>query len=265
MQEPVNDLISQLSERDLAELSALADGTLPAERRQAVEARVEASPELRALVERQRRAVAASRMLADEPVPPSLHEAVAGARRERSARRSRRRRFAPGLALAGALAAVAVVVGIVLTGGPAGPSVADAADLATQPPSGPAPPPVREDGTALAAKVDGVEFPNLAQAFGWQAVGVRRGRVDGRDATVVYYRRGGRQIAYVIVAGEGLPRPSDARESVRSGVRFQTLRLNGRLAVTWRRDGNTCILVGKASPAELLALASWQGAAAIRY
>src|SRR5262245_874496 len=132
MQEPMSDMISQLSDRDLAELCALADGTLPAERRQAVEARVEASPELPALVERQRRAVAASRMLADEPVPASLHDAVTGGRRrERGARRSRPRRFVPGLALAGALAAVAVVVGIVLTGGPAGPSVADAADLAT--------------------------------------------------------------------------------------------------------------------------------------
>jgi anti-sigma factor RsiW len=35
---------SELSEQELAELCALADGTLPAERRAAVEARVAASP-----------------------------------------------------------------------------------------------------------------------------------------------------------------------------------------------------------------------------
>jgi anti-sigma factor RsiW len=38
----------------MAELSALADGTLPADRRAEVEARVAASPELQELVERQR-------------------------------------------------------------------------------------------------------------------------------------------------------------------------------------------------------------------
>ena len=47
-----------------------------------------------------------------------------------------------------------------------------------------------------------VTFPNLARWAGWQAQGVLHGKVDGRDATVVFYRKDGRRIAYAIVAGE---------------------------------------------------------------
>jgi hypothetical protein len=49
--EQMSDTVSQLSERELAEFAALADGTLPAERRAEVEARVAASPELQELLE----------------------------------------------------------------------------------------------------------------------------------------------------------------------------------------------------------------------
>ena len=56
----------------MAELSALADGTLPAERRGEVEARVAASPELRELLERQRQALLAAQTLTAEEVPGSL-------------------------------------------------------------------------------------------------------------------------------------------------------------------------------------------------
>ena len=58
MYEPMSELVSQLSEHELAELAALADGTLPADRRAEVEARVAASPELQELLERQRQSLA---------------------------------------------------------------------------------------------------------------------------------------------------------------------------------------------------------------
>jgi hypothetical protein len=61
----------------------------------------------------------------------------------------------------------------------------------------------------------------------------------------------------VIVGGRALDRPSDARSVTREGVLFQTLRLEGRPAVTWRRAGHTCVLVGPAPRAELVALASY--------
>jgi anti-sigma factor RsiW len=253
----VSDVESRLSERELAELCALADGTLPSERRAEVEARVAASPELQELVERQQQALIATRSLATDQPPASLLAAVDARRRGLGSRRARVRP-APRFVLAGALAvAAAVVAAIVLSGGPGAPTVADAARLAAQSPSGPAPPPAGEAGTKLAIGVEGVAFPDLARQYGWHAVGVRRGRIDGRNATVVFYGKGARRIAYVIVAGSGLPRPSGAETEARRGVRYQTLRLDDKLSVTWRRGGHTCVLLGDATRAELLRLASW--------
>ena len=139
MNDAMGDMGPQLSSEEMAHLSALADGTLPAERRPAVEARVAASPELQALLERQRRAVAATRVLADDPVPASLRVEAGEHRRARSAGRRRGWLLAPGLAASAALAAIAAVLVVTLTGGPAGPSVADAARFAALPPSAPAP------------------------------------------------------------------------------------------------------------------------------
>jgi hypothetical protein len=102
-----------------------------------------------------------------------------------------------------------------------------------------------------------VSFPDYARAYGWRPLGVRRGRIDGREATVVFYGKDGRRLAYVIVAGSGLERPSGARATVIDGVEYRALRLDGRLAVTWRRGGHTCLLIGGAARPELLQLASW--------
>jgi anti-sigma factor RsiW len=248
-------MTAHLSTEEMAELAALADGTLPAERRAEVEARVAADPELQELLERQRRVVLATQALAHEQVPASLREAVEARSRARGTNRGARW-FAPRVALAGAVALAAAVVGAtVLSGGPGAPTVADAARLATQVPAAPAP----HRGTTptrLAIAVEGVAFPNL-ERYGWHAVGVRRGRVDGRTATVVVYGKDGRRIGYVIVGGAGLSRPSAAQSKYIRHVQYQTLRLNDRLAVTWRRGGHTCVLIGAAARAELLKLASW--------
>jgi anti-sigma factor RsiW len=261
----MSDAASRLSEAEMADLSGLADGTLPVERRAAVEARVAASPELQRLLERQRRAVAATQALTSEPVPDSLRAGVEAGRRAPSDRRRGTRWLIPRLAAAGTVAAVlAVVAAVVLTEGPGAPTVAEAARFAAQPPSAPAPRPVG-DGTRLAVAVEGVEFPDLLRSYGWRAVGVNRGKVDGRDATTVVYEKEGRRIAYVVVAGTGLPRPSSAQSDTRYGVIFQTLRLDGRLVVTWRRLGHTCVLTGAAPRSELLELASWRGDGTLRY
>ena len=252
----MGDVLSSLSEREIAELSALADGTLPPERVAAVEARVAASPELQAVVERQRQALAATRALADEPVPESVRSALDAHRRP--ARRRRARRLAPGVALAGALVAAAVVAALVLSSGPGAPSVAEAAGLTSRSPNGPAPARRGDSMTKLAVGVEGVPFPYLPRSYCWKAVGVRHDKLDGRDATIVYYAKGPRRIAYVIVSGSGLPRPSGAQATTLGGVDYQTLRIDDRLAVTWRRGGHTCVLIGNAPRAELLKLASWQ-------
>jgi anti-sigma factor RsiW len=241
----------------MAELCALADGTLPPERRAEVEARVAASPELQEVLERQRQAVLAAQMLAAEEVPQSLWAAVE-ARRAPRARRTGFRRQVPRSALAVAAAvAAAVVAAVVLSSGPGAPTVADAARLGMQAPTGAAPPPTGKAGTKLAVAVDGVPFPNLTQFAGWKAVGVRHERIHGRDATAVVYRKDGRRLGYVIVAGKGLARPSAAQATTIGRAEYQTLRLNDRLAVTWRRGGHTCVLIGQATRPELLRLASW--------
>jgi anti-sigma factor RsiW len=251
MYEAMSDAMSRLSTEEMAELAALADGTLSAEQRLAVEARVAASPALAELLERQREAVRATRLPAGAEVPASL-------RVPRGTRRKRTARFVPRLALAGVAAvAAAVVATIVLSGGPGAPTVADAARLGTHAPTGPAPAPAGHAGTKLAIAEAGVVFPDFASTYGWQAVGVRTDRVDGRDATVVFYGRAGKRLGYVIVAGAGLTRPSAAERTVIRGVEYQTLSANGRLAVTWRRGGHTCVLIGGASRAELVKLASW--------
>ena len=263
MNDTMGDNRPELSSEEMAELSALADGTLPADRRPAVEARVAASPELQELLERQRHSVAATSTLADDPMPDSLRAGLDEHRRARRAGGRRNWLLAPGLA-AGVAAVVAVLV-VAFSAGPAGPSVADAARFADLPPSGPAPPPAAGSRTELAIGVEGVTFPNFLHSHGWRATGVRHGQIDDRDATAVFYAKGPRRIVYVIVSGSGLPQPSDASRSTHGGVEYRSLHLEGRPAVTWRRAGHTCVLIGQATPAELLRLAAWQGNGALPY
>jgi anti-sigma factor RsiW len=241
----------KLSSDELADLAALADGTLPEGRRADLEARVAATPELRELLDRQRRALAALEVFAAEDVPASVQAAV------ESSVRAKRRMTVPRLALSGVAAvAVAAILAVVLTSGPGAPTIADAARLATQMPNAPAPVPAGTAGTRLDLRVDGISFPDLTRFAGWRAVGARRAHVDGRSATVVYYRKGERMLGYVIVAGGGLPRPETKATVIRSEP-YQTVLLAGRRAVTWRRGGHTCVLIGPASRAELLRVASW--------
>jgi anti-sigma factor RsiW len=63
---------------DHAELAALADGSLPPERRAELEAKVAASPELTELLAEQRRAIELTRRAADEvQAPESLRAHLA--------------------------------------------------------------------------------------------------------------------------------------------------------------------------------------------
>lgn len=252
----MSDAASNLSEQDFADLCALADGTLAAERRPAVEARVAASPELQRLLERQQQAVQATRALADEPVPQALREAVETSRPARARRPAPR--LLPRRALAGGLALVLVaVLAVILTRGPGAPTVAEAAQLAQRPPTGPAPAAADQAGTRLDVDVEGVVFPAFERGFGWHAVGTRREELGGRDTVVVVYGKGSRRIGYAIVGGSALSRPGGAAGTTRGGVLYQTLEIGGKPVVTWRRDGHTCVLVGAAPRNELLTLAAY--------
>jgi hypothetical protein len=98
-------------EEETAELAALADGSLPPERRAVVEAHVAASPELQERLAEQKRAVAyAQQAAADVDAPAGLRRRVEAQRRPSHA-------WAPGrIVLAGAAAvAVAVAIGVVVS------------------------------------------------------------------------------------------------------------------------------------------------------
>jgi len=90
---------------ELAELAALADGSLPPERRAVLEARVAASSELAGRLAEQERAVTLTRTASAEvAAPPALRARIQAQRRPRRMPVSRR------LVAVGAAAAVAVVV-----------------------------------------------------------------------------------------------------------------------------------------------------------
>jgi anti-sigma factor RsiW len=248
----MNDPFDRLSEQEIADTCALADGTLPEARRAEVEALVRESPELTALLARQRQALAATAALAAEAVPDSLRHSVERAK-PRTVRRRRRARWI--LSAAGVAAAVLVVFVVLSTSGVfGGPTVAAAADFALGAPNGPAP--GSTGAGTLDASVGGVAFPDWSSAHGWRPVGVRQGEVHGRPATVVFYEKGGLRLGYAIVDGAALPRPDGATSTTRAGVEYQTLELHGKQAVSWQEGGHTCVLIGPLAPAELVDLAS---------
>jgi anti-sigma factor RsiW len=243
----------------LAEISALADGTLAPGSRPAVEARIAASPELSAIYQRERRVVDEIRRASVSERAPARLRARIEAQRP-SARVSARRRLSYGGALAGSLAAIALALVLILPAGtPGGPSVSQAAALASLGPTGPAP--VADPsapGVKLGRRLQDVYFPNWSSQFGWRAVGQRADVVDGRPAVTVYYDWHGRRVAYTIVGAPALATPA-SRVTHLNGTELRTLDLGGRLVVTWRRAGHTCVLSASAVPAaELQKLAAWK-------
>jgi hypothetical protein len=247
-----------LSARELADLSALADGTLEPARRGEVEARIAASPRLSELYERERRAV------------EILHEssstvrAPAGLRARIEAERPRavagaRRRVGFGGALAGAVAAATLALALILPAGtPGAPSVSQAAGLATRAPIGAVPTADPSTPTKLQTQVEDVYFPDWSKRFGWHATGERTDRINGRLAVTVFYEWRGARLAYTIVGSPPLKTPN-AHFTIMHGTEYRALTLGNRLVVTWRRSGHTCVLSGTRVPvSELQRLAAWK-------
>lgn len=113
---------------------------------------------------------------------------------------------------------------------------------------------------AVAAATAGVPFSNHAARLGWHAIGTRADEFDGRKSRTVFCARGGRRIAYSIVAGHALAWPANARRMLRDGTELRHLRRGRRTIVTWLRAGHRCVLSGaRLSSDELLELAAWNG------
>jgi anti-sigma-K factor RskA len=94
--------------QEAAELAALADGSLPADRRAELEGRVAASPELADRLAEQQRAVALAQSAAAEVKAPADLRARIEARRHARTARAPRRLLMAGAAAAAVVAAVAI-------------------------------------------------------------------------------------------------------------------------------------------------------------
>lgn len=151
--------------------------------------------------------------------------------------RRARLRLRPLALLAGTVAMAAVVVALALSAsGP--PGVGDVLEAALRPPVATVTP---SEGPLLDVKVDGVRFPNYEEKFGWRATGRREGEVEGRLVRTVTYRKGGERIAYSIVAGDALEEP-EGDDLEAEGTRLR--RIGDANAVTWQREGHTCVMEG---------------------
>jgi hypothetical protein len=234
------------------ELAALADGSLPASRQARVERAVAASAQLQADVAAQRRALAAVSQAGGERAPSALRARLELARDPRPRSRRPRGRWAAVPAAAAVAAAIALTVG-----GPAAPTVAAAATLAGRAPVEPA---GAGQGTTLRwPTASGLWFPDWATRFGFVAIGMRRDRLNGRDATTVFYKRDGQRIAYTIVSGRPLAAGASTRAATWAGTRLSSFGLAHRVVVTWLRSGHTCVLSGSpALLAQLERLAAWK-------
>jgi hypothetical protein len=248
---------------DHAELAALADGSLQGRRRAELEAEVARSPQLRALLAEQERAVGLFGGL-DLEAPAGLRARV----KPREKRRFELRPLHLGAALGTTAAlAVAVIALILALGGASSPSLAKAAALGQRAAAAPAPAPRAGEPKLLAVDVEGVAFPNWAAKFGWKPAGARTDTVGGRRTTTVFYTKAGKHLAYTIVAGDPLKVPSGGTRAVREGTPLLAFAdLAGRPAVTWLREGHTCLLTASGVPrATMLKLAGWKGQGAVPF
>lgn len=249
--------VQDLSLAQVAELSALADGSLDPARRDEVEAWIARSPELIDLYERERAAVRLLHHATAARAPARLRLSIEGQR----VTRARRPRVRTGyVALAGAIAAAAIAVVLLLPGGaPGSPSVSQAAGLALRGPSAPAPAPDSADPREkLSERFQEVYFPNWSTTLGWRAIGMRRDRLDSRPTTTVYYQRRDERIAYTIVGAPALSPPS-AVVTHSNGYELRVFSLGGRMVVTWQRAGHTCVLSATRVPVSMLEqLAGWR-------
>lgn len=254
------------SAEELAELSALADGTLDPERHAAARARIDASPELGALFAREREAVTVLHQArARDRAPAALRTRLEDARERPRGRRgwpgaTRRPRIA--LAAVGVLAALALALALVLPAGtPGSPTVSEAAALALRGPTAPAPSPdPGNPGGRLGQRVGEIYFPNWGHALGWRATGLRIDQLGHRRAITVFYGWHGRTLGYTILDLPALDQPGHSAVRRLDGVTLRTLVSGGRTIVTWRRSGHTCVLSASGVPAAILQrLASLSG------
>lgn len=253
-----------LSEIEEAQLAAFADGQLDEEERADLERRLASDADLARAYERQRAGIVTIAAAVDSvSAPLALRSRVEAMSRGevKPRRRFRWPSWTPAAAIA--TAAAVAVLAVVLIGG--APSTSDVLAAATRPPTGAVSLDLRQPAL-LHDRVGAVRFPNFEGKFGWEATGVRTDEVGGRTVRTVFYRREGQRIAYSIISGPALDWPGDATKKPTDGVDLRTFTSGDRTVVTWRRQGQTCVLSAVNVPLdELLTLASWKGKGAVTF
>jgi hypothetical protein len=166
---------------------------------------------------------------------------------------------------AGAAAVVAVVV--LVGGGTAEPTVAQAAVLTSRAPQLGVAEPVAERGTLPGVSAAGLTYPYWEDHFGYKAQGLRRDSLDGRRVTTVFYGRGASRVAYEIVSGPPLRQGEPVSTTTTlEGVRMWSMPTPAGQAVSWMRDGHTCILISSHTDlTALFDLAAWHQGGRIPY
>jgi hypothetical protein len=155
-------------------------------------------------------------------------------------------RARPALAGAIAVGVALMLVTVLWLGGPGGPTVVDAAQLSPLPAERPAP-----RGFA------GVDYPNWSTRFGWFAVGGRDDELDGRRTTTTFYIHTHHRIGYTVISGKPIDPPAHAEVLNVNGVKLHRFRLGAQDAVSFERNGRTCVLSGQVhDPDTLVKLAA---------
>jgi hypothetical protein len=257
-----------------AELTRLADDTLPAPEREQLQAQVAASPELQTRLREQQRAVSLLQSTSEIAAPASLRASVAGltdatARgpgryegRQRSAADRRRTAIWRPRASIGIVALAVVLIAVVSIGlhGRTAPTVGGTARLALAPATGPRPTLSRTDHEVLAIRPTGarsIPFPSYVRFTAWRPSGVRHDTLAGRHVTTVFYSVGGARVGYSVVSGAALAMPQGTTLRGPTGLRYVFVSSQGAQIITWRRDGHTCVIAGRSVARQtLLALAA---------
>jgi hypothetical protein len=218
--------------------------------------------------ERHRRAVEALRH-GGPATPDGLRRRLQALEPRSPELRPARQRGVPRLLAPVAGVAALLVVGVVVAlslGGPAGPSMVQAAELAQLPATGPAPAHDTARSALLERGLEGVTFPDWSKRFGWRAEGARTDRLDGRRAETVFYTHNGHRIGYTVISGDPLEPPKGAETVRRNGVEIHRYRDGDRTVVTFERGGLTCILAGHVVHRDTpLKLAAWKGSGAVHF
>ena len=236
-----------------AQLTRLADGSLPDAQADTLRARVRESPELQARLREQEQSIALTQATAQITAPASLRAAVREQTSSTRARTLRRPVWRPRLLAplaTGALAAAIVII-VLLTGSSRSLTVARTARLALATPTRNAPSVDPSDSELLSLRVDSIPFPAYEGRSDWRATGARTDQVDARRVQTVFYDIAGDRVGYSIVPGAALGVPAGHQHTI-GGVRYVIGGDGAAELVTWRRDGHTCVIAGRRVSAQTL-------------